>query len=117
MVKQQTSYIIMMSSVVGRLGNPGQANYAASKAGLEAITKTLAAEYGKRNVLVNAVAPGFIDTAMTQKLPEAIKQKALEHIPLQRLGSVHDVAKLVAFLTSGDADYITGQIIDVSGGM
>lgn len=107
----------MMSSVVARLGNPGQANYAASKAGLEAITKTLAREYGKRNVLVNAVAPGFIDTAMTQKLSDEVKQKALEHIPVQRLGTPTDIANLVLFLTSGNADYITGQVIAVSGGL
>jgi 3-oxoacyl-[acyl-carrier protein] reductase len=117
MIKQPKSYIINMSSVVGRIGNPGQAAYAASKAGLMALTKTLALEYAGRNVLVNAIAPGFIDTAMTQALPDTVKQYILSHIPLKRYGTPDDVAQLVAFLTSGYADYIVGQVIEVTGGM
>jgi len=117
MIKQPKSYIINMSSVVGRLGNPGQANYAASKAGLISLTKTLAVEYARRNVLVNAIAPGFIDTAMTRSLPDSVKQKIMDYIPLKRFGSPQDVAAIAAFLTSGAADYVTGQIIEVTGGM
>lgn len=117
MIKQQKSYIINISSIVGKVGNPGQANYAASKAGIIALTKTLAGEYASRNVLVNAIAPGFIQTPMTEQLSESIKQKTLEHIPLKRFGSPSDIANLVSFLSSGNADYITGQVIDVTGGM
>ncbi|MFA6263545.1 MAG: 3-oxoacyl-ACP reductase FabG [Candidatus Babeliales bacterium] len=117
MIKQPKSYIINMSSVVGRTGNPGQAAYAASKAGIMALTKTLALEYASRNVLVNAIAPGFIDTAMTQTLSDPVKQQILNHIPLKRYGTPNDVAHVVAFLTSGCADYIVGQVIEVTGGM
>ncbi len=117
MIKQPKSYLINISSIVGRTGNPGQAAYAASKTGLAALTKTLALEYARRNVIVNAIAPGFIDTAMTQKLPEDIKQRILDRIPLKRYGSPYDIAHLVAFLTSGCADYIVGQVIEVTGGM
>ena len=117
MIKQPVSYIIFISSIVARLGNPGQANYSASKAGLIALTRTLSREYASRNVCVNAIAPGFIDTPMTQKLSDEIKQKALEHIPLNRFGTGQDVANLVDFLSSGRADYITGQVIEVTGGM
>lgn len=117
MMKQPVSYLIAISSIVGRCGNPGQANYAASKAGIMALTKTLSQEYASRHVLVNAIAPGFIQTAMTDRLPEEIKQKALEHIPLRRFGTPDDIAQLVVFLSSGSADYITGQIIEVTGGM
>ena len=117
MIKLPKSYIINMSSIVALSGNPGQANYAASKAALIGLTKSLALEYAARNVLVNAIAPGFIQTAMTDVLPEAIKQKALEHIPLKRFGQPADVAHLVAFLTSGQADYLTSQVFVVSGGM
>ncbi len=117
MVKAPASYIINMSSIVGIRGNAGQANYAASKAGLIALTKSLAQEYASRNVLVNAIAPGFIQTPMTDMLPELVKQKALEYIPLKRFGTPADVAHLVAFLTSGAANYITGQVIEVTGGM
>ncbi len=117
MIKQPKSYIIFMSSIVGVHGNPGQTNYAASKAGLIALTKSLAKEYAGRNILVNAIAPGFIDTAMTRGLPELIKQKALEYIPLKRFGVPMDVAHTVDFLSSGKADYITGQVIEITGGM
>jgi 3-oxoacyl-[acyl-carrier protein] reductase len=117
MIKNKKSYIVSISSIVGIHGNPGQINYAASKAGLIAMTKTLAAEYASRNVMVNAVAPGFIDTSMTSKLSDDIKQKALSLIPLQRFGSPDDVAQAVAFLSSGSADYITGQVIEITGGM
>jgi len=117
MIKQNHGYIINISSVVGLLGNPGQVNYAASKAGLIAMTKTLAQEYGGRSILVNALAPGFIQTAMTDKLPDALKQKALDLIPLKRFGTPEDIAHCVAFLSSGHADYITGQTIEITGGM
>jgi 3-oxoacyl-[acyl-carrier protein] reductase len=117
MVKQKKSYIINMSSVVGLVGNPGQINYAASKAGLIAVTKTLAKEYASRNILVNAIAPGFIQTRLTEKLSDKVKQQALEHIPLKRFGTPEDVAHLISFLTSGCADYITGQVVTIDGGM
>ncbi|MBU1008184.1 3-oxoacyl-ACP reductase FabG [Candidatus Dependentiae bacterium] len=117
MMKQKKSYIINISSVVGVVGNPGQINYAASKAGLIAVTKTLAKEYAARNVLVNAIAPGFIQTSMTEKLSDKVKQEALTHIPLNRFGTPQDVAKVVSFLTSGNADYLTGQVLHVDGGM
>lgn len=117
MIKQEKSYIVSMSSVVGIVGNPGQINYAASKAGLIAMTKTLAREYGSRNVLVNAVAPGFIQTRMTDKLSDDVKKQAMEAIPLRRFGTIQDVANMVAFLTSGNADYLTGQVLHVDGGM
>jgi len=117
MIKQKKSYIINMASVVGVVGNPGQINYAASKAGLIAVTKTLAKEYAGRNILVNAIAPGFIQTEMTKKLSEKNKTEALYHIPLKRLGAPEDVANLVCFLTSELADYLTGQVIHVDGGM
>lgn len=110
-------YIINIASIVGQTGNPGQVNYAASKAGLIAMTKTLAQEYGKRGILVNAVAPGFIQTSMTEKLSDTIKQAALERTALKRLGSAHDIAQAVAYLSSGNADYITGAVIDITGGM
>jgi 3-oxoacyl-[acyl-carrier protein] reductase len=116
-VKKPISYLINISSIVGRTGNPGQANYAASKAGLIALTKTLALEYASRNVLVNAIAPGFIDTAMTQKLPDTLKQKILAQIPLGRFAGPSDIASIVSFLSSGQADYITGQVIEVTGGL
>ncbi len=117
MIKQSQSYIINISSIVGKTGNPGQANYAASKAGLYALTKSLALEYASRNILVNALAPGFIQTSMTDKLPDHIKEEVLQKIPLKRFGSSNDIACCVAFLTSGDADYITGQEIAINGGM
>ena len=99
------------------IGNRGQANYAASKAGLIGFTKSVAKEFATRNVLVNAVAPGFIDTAMTQALTEEVRKAFLEQVPLGRLGSAEDVAKAALFLASGLADYITGQVIVVDGGM
>ena len=117
MIKGGGGYIVNISSVVGIVGNPGQVNYAASKAGLIAITKTLAKEYASRKILVNAIAPGFIQTPMTEKLSGNIKQLAKEQIPLGRLGNPEDVAKVAEFLTSGSADYITGQVINVDGGM
>ena len=117
MIKQPKSYIINISSIVGIHGNAGQANYAASKAGIIALTKTLAQEYASRNVLVNAIAPGFIQTSMTDKLPESAKQMALDHIALKRFGQPDDVANLIDFLTSERADYITGQTIELTGGM
>jgi 3-oxoacyl-[acyl-carrier protein] reductase len=117
MIRLQKSYVINISSIVGKTGNPGQSNYAASKAGIIALTKSLAQEYAKRNVLVNAIAPGFIKTPMTDNLPDEIKNKAAEHIPLGRFGHGDDVANLVLFLSSGDADYITGQVFDLNGGM
>lgn len=117
MMRQKKSYIINISSIVGITGNAGQANYAASKAGLIALTKSLAIEYGARNILINAIAPGFIQTDMTEKLPESIKENILQRISLKRFGLPQDVASLVLFLSSSKADYITGQILGLDGGL
>ncbi len=117
MMKERWGRIVNLSSVVGRSGNAGQANYVASKAGLIGLTKSLAQEMGSRNVTVNAVAPGFIDTDMTASLPEDLKTKILAGIPLGRFGQVEDIAAAVEFLASDKAAYITGAVIDVNGGM
>jgi 3-oxoacyl-[acyl-carrier protein] reductase len=116
MMKQQWGRIISISSVVGRVGNVGQSNYAASKGGIIAFTKSVAREIGSRNITVNAVAPGFIVTEMTDKLPPERREGMLAMIPLQRLGQPEDVAELVAFLASERAGYITGQVITIDGG-
>ena len=113
-LKQRSGRIINMSGV---LGNAGQANYAASKAGVIGLTKTMARELASRNITVNAVAPGFIDTDMTQAMSEHAKEATLEQIPLKRMGQPEDIAETVAFLASDKASYITGQVISVDGGM
>ena len=117
MMRNKWGRIISLSSVSGIIGNPGQSNYAASKAGLIGMTKTVARELAKKNITANCVAPGFIATEMTAKLPEAVIEAAKEMIPLRRVGSVDDVAKAAAFLASEEAGYITGQVICVDGGM
>lgn len=117
MMKQSKSYIVNISSIVGIHGNIGQTNYAASKAGIIALTKSLAQEYASRNIMINAIAPGFIQTKMTDNLSDAAKQAVFDHISLKRFGQPSDVAELVYFLTSGKADYITGQVIELTGGM
>ncbi len=117
MMKRRSGRIINVASVVGIVGNPGQANYASSKAGIIGLTKAVAKELASRNVLVNAVAPGFIDTEMTRQLPEAAKTALMDNIPLRRLGDVEDVAGAVLFLASDFASYITGQVLVVDGGM
>lgn len=117
MIKQKQGKIISIASIIGIIGNYGQANYAASKAGIIALTKSCAKELGSRNIQVNAVAPGFIKTDMTDKLSEDIKQKMLAQIPLARLGESVEVAKVCLFLASPDSDYITGQTIVIDGGM
>ena len=109
--------IVNIASVVGQTGNAGQANYSASKGGLIALTKTVAKELGSRNVRCNAVAPGFIESKMTDVLPEAVKKAYMDTIPLKRFGRADDVAKVVAWLASDDAAYVTGQVIGVNGGM
>ncbi len=117
MVKQRSGRIISIASIIGLMGNPGQANYAASKAGIIALTKTIAKELASRNINANAVAPGFIQTEMTAKLPEDIKKRMLEAIPLAKLGTPQDVANLCLFLASDESSYITGQVITIDGGM
>ena len=117
MIKQRSGRIISIASIIGLMGNPGQANYAASKAGIIALTKTVAKELASRNVNANAVAPGFIQTEMTAKLPEDVKKKMLEAIPLAKLGTPQDVANICLFLASDEASYITGQVITIDGGM
>jgi len=117
MMKARAGRIINIGSVVGSSGNPGQANYAAAKAGMIGFTKSLAQEVGSRNITVNCVAPGFIDTDMTRGLPEEQKAKLLENIPLGRLGAAEDIAHAVAFLASPRAAYITGATLHVNGGM
>ncbi len=117
MMKERWGRIVNISSVVGEAGNPGQANYVASKAGLIGLTKSLAQEMASRNITVNAVAPGFIDTDMTQVLSPELKEKIISTIPLKRLGKPEDIAAAVRFLASEEAGYITGTTIDVNGGM
>ena len=117
MMKQKSGVIINIASIVGVMGNFGQANYSASKAGLIGFTKTLAREVAPRGIRANAVAPGFIDTEMTQVLEKSVREKLIEQIPLARLGQPEDVARCVSFLVSENASYITGQVINVNGGM
>lgn len=117
MIKQKSGRIINLSSVVGVVGNAGQTNYSASKAGIIGFTKSLAKEVASRNILVNAIAPGFIDTDMTNVLSDAVKEGINAQIPLKRMGSPREVAKIVKFLSSDDSSYITGQVINVDGGM
>ncbi|MCF4150345.1 3-oxoacyl-[acyl-carrier-protein] reductase [Dethiosulfovibrio sp. F2B] len=117
MAKGRWGRIVNMASVVGLIGNPGQANYCASKAGIIGLTKSIAREYAQRGITVNAVAPGFIATDMTDVLPESVKEEMLKSVPAGRAGTVEDVAKAVAFLVSEDASYINGQVIAVDGGM
>lgn len=117
MMKARSGRIINISSIVGISGNAGQTNYSASKAGIIGFTKSLAKEIASRNILVNAVAPGFIETNMTDVLKDDVKQEIAKNIPLKRMGTAQDVANVVKFLASDDSSYITGQVINVDGGM
>jgi 3-oxoacyl-[acyl-carrier protein] reductase len=117
MMKQSYGRIVNVSSIIGVIGNAGQANYAASKGGLIALTKSVALEFASRNITCNAVAPGFIETAMTAKLPEEVRDKYRQTIPLARFGAPEDVAAAVLFLVSEDAAYITGQVLHIDGGL
>jgi 3-oxoacyl-[acyl-carrier protein] reductase len=117
MAKQRYGRIVNIASVVAFMGNPGQANYSASKAGIVGLTKTLAKEYASRGITANAVAPGFITTAMTDALPENVKEEMKKAIPMARFGTIEDVANAVVFLASPSSGYITGQVIHINGGM
>jgi len=117
MVRQRTGRIINITSVAGLAGNPGQTNYAASKAGIVGFTKSLAKELGSRHITVNAVAPGFVPTALTNSLPEDLKQAAIEHTPLGRFAEPEEIAAAVAFFASDEAGFITGQVLSVDGGL
>ena len=117
MMRERWGRIVNISSLVGEMGNPGQANYVASKAGLIGLTKSIAQEMGSRNITVNAVAPGYIETDMTHGLPQELKDKMLSNIPLKRIGRPEDVAAAVRFLASEEAGYITGHVLDVNGGI
>ena len=116
-MKKRRGRIINMSSIVGLTGNAGQSNYSASKAGIIGMTKSVAKELGSRNVTVNAIAPGFIKTEMTDAMTDKAKEAALQAIPMKRMGQVEDIANLAAFLASDEASYITGEVIRVDGGM
>lgn len=116
MMKQKHGRIVNISSVVGLAGNAGQVNYSASKAGVIGMTKSMARELGKKNILVNAIAPGFIQTEMTDKIPEDIKAEMMKNIPLNKLGQPEDIADAVEFLISDKASYITGQVLSINGG-
>ena len=117
MLKQRSGKIVNLASIIGIMGNAGQANYAASKAGIIGFTKSVAKELASRNICVNAIAPGFIKTDMTAKLPEEIQKRMLSMIPLARFGEAKDVANLALFLSSESSSYITGQVIQIDGGM
>lgn len=117
LIKRGRGKIINIASVTGQMGNAGQANYAASKAGLIGLTKSVAREYASRNIQVNAVAPGFIDTAMSQAIPQKEREMLIKAIPMERLGTPEDIAEAVLFLASPASDYITGQVLNVNGGM
>lgn len=117
MMKQRWGRIVNISSIVGLIGNPGQANYSSSKAGIIGLTRTIAKEVASRGITANAIAPGFIDTAMTQQLPEERRQALMDQVPLGFLGTPRDVAEAVAFLASEEARYITGQVLTVDGGI
>jgi 3-oxoacyl-[acyl-carrier protein] reductase len=117
MARNRFGRIVNISSVVGLMGNVGQSNYSASKAGIIGLTKSLAREVASRNITVNAVAPGYIRTHMTDGLPDSVKEKFIEIIPMKRFGEPQEIAKVVRFLLSDDASYITGQVINVNGGM
>jgi 3-oxoacyl-[acyl-carrier protein] reductase len=117
MMKQRSGAIVNMASIIGLMGNAGQVNYAASKAGLIGLTKSVAKEVASRNIRVNAIAPGFIETKMTQILSDDVKEAMLKQIPLGKFGSPQDVANLVVFLVTDDSNYITGQVISINGGM